>query len=266
MRISHNEKAYRLLRERLLTGELVPGHKLNDNDLAKDLGMSRTPVREAVIRLSNEGFCHQIPGMGTYVRVPDEKEISDLFELRLVLESHAVMKAALDATEYDIADLEMLCQELRDCAVETRKYISDENRPAELVKRSVSADVKFHLLIVQIADNQRLMKIIDDLAIMSHLCANAGQGWKLEGKSLLKDAADTFKGHYRVLRAIKKKDPIAARECLIEHLVPSNPLGGKNRLLGMHRIASKRPSHVQDELRKVVRNLESINSHNLLNL
>ena len=88
------QQAYQHLRERILSGELGAGTQLSEPDLAKQLGMSRTPVREALRQMENEGLLDYAPRFGAMVRVPDRDELSDMYAVREALESYAAAEAA----------------------------------------------------------------------------------------------------------------------------------------------------------------------------
>ena len=84
---TQTEKAYRLLREKLMAGELEPGQRLVNRQLATEFGISVIPLREAISRLASEGLIQQIPGSGSFVRSTDEREMEELITFRACIES-----------------------------------------------------------------------------------------------------------------------------------------------------------------------------------
>src|SRR5262245_14052973 len=96
-------------RDRLLAllarGSLQPGTRVSESQLAKELGTSRGPVREAVSELTSQGILDQIPGFGAYVKAPSPREMEDLYEFREALESHAAFLAAGRITPAQVAEL-----------------------------------------------------------------------------------------------------------------------------------------------------------------
>ena len=99
------DRVYDQLREMAIAFTFRPGERLNEGDIARDLGVSRTPLREALNRLNTEGFLRFSPGRGFFCRELDADEIFDLYELRKALEIAAVRLAASRASEADIAVL-----------------------------------------------------------------------------------------------------------------------------------------------------------------
>ena len=85
-----SDKAYRSITKKLLSAELVPGQKISEQQLASECGISRTPVREAIRRLTEEGVLYQIPSSGTYVSRVDRHHLTDAYEVRMALECFAV--------------------------------------------------------------------------------------------------------------------------------------------------------------------------------
>src|SRR3954463_13681390 len=91
---SIQEKAYNLLRNRILSGDLAPGSALSEASIARQLGNSRGPLREAVRRLTAEGFLRQAPNGGSVVVEFSRRDVAELYELREALEVYAAGKAA----------------------------------------------------------------------------------------------------------------------------------------------------------------------------
>jgi len=219
---SLEDQAYSHIRRQLLSGGLVPGEQVRDAQIAEQIGVSRTPVREAILRLRNEGFVEQLPRLGTFVRVPDAQELIDLYEFRRLIEVYSIGKAIRQLTDDDIKQLEGYCRELRLVAAEQRRRTADHHEaialPAELTERGIMADVNFHLLIIRCAGNRRITKVFADLHVMSYLC---GYSWiNLRRRNKLGVMARTYRDHCRVLRAIKQRDVNAARHWTKQHLAP----------------------------------------------
>jgi DNA-binding GntR family transcriptional regulator len=97
--------AYSAIKDMILTGQLKPGNKLSDQELAVELGVSRTPVRHALSRLAQDGLLDNGRGKGYYVADLDAKQVADLYALREVLEAHAIRLAVERATSSDLQEL-----------------------------------------------------------------------------------------------------------------------------------------------------------------
>jgi DNA-binding GntR family transcriptional regulator len=97
--------AYAAIKEMILTGQFKPGNKISDQELAMELGMSRTPVRHALTRLAQEGLIDEGRSRGFHAADLDAKQVADLYALREVLEVHAIRLAVVRATEADLDEL-----------------------------------------------------------------------------------------------------------------------------------------------------------------
>lgn len=110
------DRALSILRGRILAGELPGGERLGEVELAGELGMSRTPVRQALLRLAAEGLVEVTPNRGARVIVRSDRELEEVFELRARLEGLAARQAAALATEEQLDRLDRLAHEIADYA------------------------------------------------------------------------------------------------------------------------------------------------------
>lgn len=143
---------FNTLRKAILTGELKPGERLMEIHLANRLGVSRTPIREAIRKLELEGLVIMIPRRGAEVAQITEKSLKDVLEVRRALDALCVELACDRITE----DEEVLLKEACD-AFER----ATTTRDATVIAR---ADVAFHDIIVQATGNQRLIQLINNLS------------------------------------------------------------------------------------------------------
>jgi len=109
---SQGESAYQRLLDAIRRGTLQPGARLIETDLARHLGVSRTPIREAIRQLEADGLVVHLPRLGAAVRSLDYAEVMELYEMRAVLESTAARLAARAASEVEIAELAALNAEM----------------------------------------------------------------------------------------------------------------------------------------------------------
>ena len=99
------QKAYKYIYEKLVGGQLLPGSRLSNRGVAKEAGMSFTPVREALNRLVSEGMLEYRQGLGVFVPTPSMREIREIYELREILESAAVSRVCADMMPYMITEM-----------------------------------------------------------------------------------------------------------------------------------------------------------------
>ncbi len=198
------EKAYSHIRNKIQLRELTAGHRLEELKLAKELGISRVPVREAICQLESEGILCQVPRMGTFVKVPTRDDIREWCELRSALEGYAAEKAAMHATPQALREIEAVHRRLLQLARQIRaEGISDLTSP--LGKEWEQTDLAFHMAIVRAARNSQAEKLVGNLHIMDmffDVCA--------EPVNLM--VTRVCREHGQVLRAIRRHQPNNARE------------------------------------------------------
>lgn len=142
---------FRTLRQAILKGELKPGERLMEMALAERLGVSRTPIREAMRKLELEGLVVMIPRRGAHVANITEKDLNDVLEVRMALENVAIEKACDRMTEEELARL-----------WEAAEYFEQTTAEGDLV-RMAEADMTFHEIIYQASDNRRLIQVLNNL-------------------------------------------------------------------------------------------------------
>jgi DNA-binding GntR family transcriptional regulator len=103
-----NEKIYEWLKKRIISCIYPPGHKLNVRQLRKDLGVSQTPIKDALFRLAGEGLIEISSRKGTYVKEVTDQDIAEIYDTRLILESGAGEVIATEITDEQIKELERL--------------------------------------------------------------------------------------------------------------------------------------------------------------
>lgn len=142
----------RLLTDAVVTGRLAPGAKVAEAAIARELGVSRAPVREAARLLESQGLLTQNPRRGFFVRSHAPADIDDLYDLRLCIEKHAALQTA-----------QRLSPDGRH-ALRRQLDVLHETALTNDAARQVEEDYKFHRLICEMSGNRRLLKVFDDLA------------------------------------------------------------------------------------------------------
>jgi DNA-binding GntR family transcriptional regulator len=183
----------------ILSYDLHPGQKLEHQALSDRLGMSRTPVREALGRLTEEAFVTRVPHKGYFVAEITEAEAKELFELREYLELYTVEKAIKNRTDADLKKLREILDSYNDAVsqgVSRQMFLVDEN---------------FHLKIAEIADSamvKRILTTIFEKIIMKRA---------VEGISSM-SGLTSYRRHLKILKAIDKRDRKEARKQIREHV------------------------------------------------
>ncbi|BAS29412.1 GntR family transcriptional regulator [Limnochorda pilosa] len=193
------ELVFERLRAAIIAGELHPGERLMEIQLAEDLGVSRTPVREAIRKLELEGFVVMIPRKGAYVADISLKDVADVFEIRGALEALAAELAAERATDEELDELER-------ALIAIGEVIGGEDMD-ELVSR----DTYFHELIYRASRNARLGQ-------MTSLLSEQIQRFRTRTLAHPTRARTSLKEHYALVEAMRARDPELARRTAKAHI------------------------------------------------
>jgi DNA-binding GntR family transcriptional regulator len=204
------EGVYQVVREAIVEGDLVPGQRLAEQQLAEELGVSRTPVREALRRLALEGFVVMVPRRGAYVAGMSLKDMNDVFELRMALEGLGAYLAAQRITPQEQTALREVLGQLEAATIADDK------------EQVISMDTRFHTLIYTASRNRRLIQIVGNLA-------DQIQGFRLESLFAPGRLKDTMKEHRRLIAAIERRDANKARRLAEEHVRQAEASLLKNR-------------------------------------
>jgi len=208
---SLRNRAYEHLYRKILEGGLAPGQQVSEASLAGEIGISRTPVREAINQLQSEGLLLQVPRYGTVVRRPERQDIAELYELREGLESYAAGLAARRASPKDVETLERIFGEMKKIAAEFRRS-GKKALEGALLRRFLSADMGFHLALLRAAGNRRILKVLSDTHMLSRIF---GMPRKEHDEERLRK---TERFHARVLAAARAGDAEGSRKAMADHI------------------------------------------------
>ncbi len=196
-------RVYENLKRRIIDGEYLPGTPINEADFASELGVSKTPIREALRQLETDGFVENIPGRGSTISHITPVDIQEIFEIREIIETGAAKHAA----QFQRHD-----EELNKKRKEHQQLLSDEQGSEEYVHVwGEWEDV--HLCIVQALGNQTLLKMYDGLLdrikrIRNHF------GRRFTQRRLHEIVTE----HLAILDAVLVGDPARAEQAVKQHL------------------------------------------------
>jgi len=208
---SLRDRAYRHIHHKVQAGELAPGTAVSDRSLAREIGISRTPVREAIRRLEHEGLVETLPRFGTVVRSPGREEIAELYELREALESYAVGRAAERRTPEDLEALQKLLDEMGTLAGE-RLASGKRTLEGPLLRRFLAADMGFHLRLIEAAGNRKIRKVLAESRVLTGIFGTRRQEHTAEV------VRETYRFHARILQAVRRGAADEARALVAEHI------------------------------------------------
>ena len=190
---------FNTIKDGILSGRLRPGERLLENQLAEELGVSRTPIREALRMLEIENLVDLIPRKGAQVREMSEKDIKDVLEIRKVLEELAAGLAAENITRQSISDL-------KEAHLDFMKAFDRGDREGVL-----EADTRFHDIIFCATKNDKLVQIISNISIQIYR-------YRITYLKLLTDVAVPDHQHQELIKAFEKRDSAKARAIIVEHI------------------------------------------------
>lgn len=196
---SLTEQAYATLRGQIITCQMQPGLEISELELSERFSMSKTPVREALMRLCLEGLVESFPRRGYRVAPVTIKAINDLFHVRAVLEGDAAALACRNLKEPDFSHLKQLAD---------ASYKLDENKSRE---DFVHANHEFHLYISRASGNPRLHALV-----VTHL--EEGQRFFHLGAQARDVNSETNREHHDLLSVLREANPQRARQVMSEHI------------------------------------------------
>jgi DNA-binding GntR family transcriptional regulator len=190
------EIVFDTLREAILTGVLKPGERLMEVQLAEEMGVSRTPVREAIRKLELENFVVMVPRKGAYVADISTKDIVDVFEIRAALETLAAGLAAERITDEELEELQRILV---------------KNAESNSLEDLIAVDTKFHDVLYRASRNDRLVQIISNLReqiqrFRSTTLASPGR------------MKDTLEEHKKIVDAVAERNTALAQQLAQEHI------------------------------------------------
>jgi len=193
------EVIFNTLKEAIIVGELKPGARLMEVQLAEKMGVSRTPVREAIRKLELEGLVTMVPRKGAHVASLSPKDIVDVLEVRGALDGLAASLSSLKMKEEQI-------KELRQINKQFANFVAKEN-----LQGSIKKDVEFHELIYRSSGNEKLMQIVSNLR-------EQVQRFRVIYLKDYSSQKDIESEHEEIIEAIAKRDPEAALNAAKKHI------------------------------------------------
>ena len=190
---------FNTLRQAILRGELKPGERLMEIQLANKLGVSRTPIREALRKLELEGLVNMVPRKGAEVADITEKSLRDVLEVRKALEELSVQLACEKITEEEIEELKRVAERFKDT-------LDDQD-----VTKIAEADVAFHDVIYTATDNHNLILLLNNLR---------EQMYRYRVEYLKKEEAypQLIAEHEELIDNISKRNKEEATRIMCEHI------------------------------------------------
>jgi DNA-binding GntR family transcriptional regulator len=217
MKNINSDVAYDHIRKKILAGDYAPGSALLTNELSNEIGVSRTPVRDALRQLEADGLVQIRPRQGASVKSMDLREYRELCGMRLALESYAAGLAAVQRSESDLQEMRFALNSMRKI---TEQIIASKDEGV-LLKDLMREDVRFHIAIMSAARSELIKKEILRLHLINRVVCGPtpGEEDSAAGKAARdRDRPKILASHEEIFLAIEKNDVSAAKAAMEEHI------------------------------------------------
>lgn len=197
-----SDKVYEVLKKKILERELKPGDKVVVDEVAGQLGVSRTPVKDALNRLALEGLIDKVARRGTFVSTPSAQDVDELFDLRLLMESYAAEKVL----EKGKADL--FLAEMKKC-MDNIDRIAQSDDPDYDAYLTWNRDL--HWFLIKLADNNRLLQMYESLNIPIQVA-------RVHYSHSIESVIHTQQGHQEIYQAFENRDLEQVKQAIAAHI------------------------------------------------
>lgn len=200
-----SEDVYEAIKGRLGKSDLKPGIKIKEEQLAKELGVSRTPVREALNKLEREGLVEIIPRYGTFVADLTPNDVKEIYDVRAELEGLALRLCFLNLDKKKKKKFYQKLSEMADFLTKCESYVEEGN-----FEPFIKADINFHDFIVISSENSRLIQVMRNLNAQIQL-------GRMESFSVPGRARNSLREHEEIIDAMLQKDTNKAEKLIKKH-------------------------------------------------
>ena len=190
------QMAFDAIKNSIANGNLKTGITYSEKTIAKELGISKSPVREALIDLQLKGFITIIPKIGFKLNELCEKDIKDIYEFRTALEKFVICKICTDISKSEIDDL---------------KRILARNKANQDILSFMENDIQFHRYLAQLSKNKNIIEALEGIW---DLCGWVGY----KALSASQELAGVTEEHVNILKAVQKRDKKAVGEAVEKHM------------------------------------------------
>lgn len=221
-----SDTAYNFIKSKIISSEFPPNYFISTKKLASEIGVSRTPIRDALRQLEQEGLVTVTPRYGAQVASLSLRQFIELWQIRVAFEGTAARLAAMHRTEDDLALIEVNLSAGRQLAKTVGAKGWKDSEGAEFTTN----DRSFHFLIVRAARNELLEREVSRLHLVNLTIGRSVREEK-EMEKILKPPAETFHEHSAIVAAIRDRQPEKARDLMEKHLKVKD-LEGTYRIFG----------------------------------
>ena len=194
-----NEWVYDQLKSMICSTSIKPGEQINIEHIAEEMGVSRTPVREALLRLQQDGLVRSVSRVGYFCTSITKRDIREMFELREMLEAFAARKATTNLSDEDLTHLRQSFEPLS-LEIADGQY-----------QNFLDSEIQFHTLLVNRASNRKILEVMN--ALYDHML-------RVRILSLFshEHVVQSFDEHMVILDALERRDAVAAEAAMAHHM------------------------------------------------
>jgi DNA-binding GntR family transcriptional regulator len=201
--------AYERIKESILNLNFLPGAQLQIDHLAIQMEISRTPIREALLRLERDGLVRVVPRVGFFVAEITRRDLEELYEIRELLESRAIKDSVENLTDQDLDNIDEI---LRQGAAAVEENNVDKFRKAE---------IDFHNYLTDHSNNRRLISILESYQDLTYR-------WRTLSLRSEENLRLSLSEHQEIARAVRQGDAELAHQLMSEHICKA-----RDRILGL---------------------------------
>lgn len=238
--------AYNFISKKLISSEWAAGKKISEPTIAAECGISRTPVRQAIQRMMQEGLLYQIPASGTYVAEMDRRQLIDVYDIRIAIECHALVEAIPHLTHENRVELRRICDQLHTSCQLLRKK-KQKVLEGEPLVAFLTADLKFHLILLNAAGNRLASKVVNGA-----YQRNVVFGHYTHVRDL-HHLAWVWRDHAMIERAVRRGDVADAQFWMRTHIARSL----QDALAAFDKMAAQKGGGATDEVDTAIARLTS---------
>ncbi|MEM8738813.1 MAG: GntR family transcriptional regulator [Planctomycetota bacterium] len=209
------DQTYEAIRLQLVNGELKIGERVSEQGLAEKLGVSRSPVREAIKRLQRDGYFEQVHRYGTIVREPTIEEVGEAYDLRAALEPYAIRNARHRDFAPHLLELRELCNRMKRVAEDSLEEMSAPDRE-KLLTGFFEADEEFHSLLLRCSGNNRFQNLVNDARLFAQI-----HGVRRHSVITFDTIMGVYRDHLRILKQFDAENLAQAAEEMARHIFES---------------------------------------------
>ena len=218
MSSENTSRAYRFVRQKILSGEYAPGIQLGTKPLADKIGVSRTPVRDALRQLETEGLVVIRPRLGATVKFMSLGDFKDHCGVRQALETYAAGLAAAHRTDAELGEIRQALEAMQGLLATLKKRVDREEYQSAMARE----DIRFHVAVMAAAKNALLKSEILRLQLINRVVAGGATTMHVvvaaDRNGLEKRDAKTLQEHTEIFDAIVSKDVAAAKAAMEFHI------------------------------------------------